>query len=187
MIRQWSSIYKDTTELIDASLTWYRSQICDKERVKLNISLFLSLFSRFNILISKRIAFPFLFSFDLDFRRKIFLSFSLSLYLSLVVFSKFHTKDRLEDGALGGNWFQNKKRLLEEKLGSIDSYLLCTSCESRQGGRMRRRREKRKRKREEAEDEEGVTVGWRGQISAIKPRTVPRVGSEGCSSNTDSV
>lgn len=41
---------------------------------------------------------------------------------------------------------------------------------------MRRRREKRKRKREEAEDEEGVTVGWRGQISAIKPRTVPRVG-----------
>lgn len=27
MIRQWSSIYKHTTELIDASLTWYRSQI----------------------------------------------------------------------------------------------------------------------------------------------------------------
>lgn len=186
MIRQWSSIYKDTTELIDASLTWYRSQICDKERVKLNISLFLSLFSRFNILISKRVS---IFIFIRSRFPSKYLSFflSLSLYLSLVVFSKFRTKDRLEDGALGGNWFQNKKRLLEEKLGSIDSYLLCTSCESRQGGRMRRRREKRKRKREEAEDEEGVTVGWRGQISAIKPRTVPRVDSEGCSSNTDSV
>lgn len=109
MIRQWSSIYKDTTELIDASLTWYRSQICDKERVKLNISLFLSLFSRFNILISKRIAFPFLFSFDLDFRRNIFLSFSLSLYLSLVVFSKFRTKDRWKMEHLEGTGFRIKR------------------------------------------------------------------------------
>lgn len=71
MIRQWSSIYKDTTELIDASLTWYRSQICDRERVKLNISPSLS-HSLFKINI-------YFYSIEISF----------SLFLSLVVFFKF--------------------------------------------------------------------------------------------------
>lgn len=76
MIRQWSSIYKDTTELIDASLTWYRSQICDRERVKLNISPSLS-HSLFKINI-------YFYSIEI--------SFSLSLYLSSS-FLNFHSSN----------------------------------------------------------------------------------------------